>query len=432
MRPLYFVGDIHLGRRPSRLEAPLTALKLTPDQLGPAVALKHLVDDAIEANARAVIFAGDVVDGRRDQFEAYTHLKHAVGRLVDEGVAVFGVAGNHDGLVLPRLADDIAGFRLLGRGGQWECVPVPGDGPDVDLVGWSFDREHVSRDPTLGPDFQQAIAERRDGAVAYGVLHGDLDVTASTYAPVKRAKLDGSGLAGWFLGHIHQPHDLRGARPVGYLGSLVGLDMGETGDRGPWVVVPGRPEATRQVRLGPVAWEIVTVDVTGPSIETSQDVVQRMETAVQDCLTARYDQVPESMKVVVVRVVLTGRRSHDGAVADLMSQVKEPKPFGVGRPQLDVVLYDVHDHTRPLLDLEVLAKQVGPVGELARHIRELEQQGSCELLDVARDVVDDHAPTHWRLPVEDVALSDPHEVLARACWQALERLVATKAAEVGA
>jgi membrane-associated phospholipid phosphatase len=93
---------------------------------------------------------------------------------------VAGVSGNHDSLVLPRLAGRIRGFKHLGAGGRWECWPVPGPEP-LDLLGWSFPSEHHSASPLDSLGLAEALAGRRPDAAAIGVIHADLDVSASSY-----------------------------------------------------------------------------------------------------------------------------------------------------------------------------------------------------------------------------------------------------------
>ena len=82
------------------------------------------MDAALDAKVRAVALAGDVVEKEDDFFEAYRELATGVKALTDAGIDVVAVAGNHDVKVLPRLANDLLKFKLLGRGGQWESWTV--------------------------------------------------------------------------------------------------------------------------------------------------------------------------------------------------------------------------------------------------------------------------------------------------------------------
>lgn len=65
-----------------------------------------------------------VVDDEQDRFDAYGQLERGVLTLCEHGIPVPGVAAKHDGVALPRLAERIAGFRLLGADGR-RCSPAP-------------------------------------------------------------------------------------------------------------------------------------------------------------------------------------------------------------------------------------------------------------------------------------------------------------------
>lgn len=314
-RPLLFVGDLHLGRRPVGLTAALEAAGLTPRQLSPTAAWQRAVEHALAVRARAVVLAGDVVDRAKDRFEAYAPLESGARALTQAGVPVYAVAGNHDSLVLPRLAQQVPGVTLLGAGGRWEVVHLPdgappkNDKPDaeqdaepvspVDLLGWSFPQRHVSQDPTLLPSFHEALhgaaSKHRPNAVTLGVVHGDLGATASRYAPLDPGRLSRAPVAAWFLGHIHRPDDLDAPDApealeapdvpdaprapdatgplMGYLGSLVGLDPGEPGWHGAWEVRTRGGVHARRVHLAPARWERLDVPVPpmAPHVATDPD-----------------------------------------------------------------------------------------------------------------------------------------------------------------
>ena len=91
---LLAIGDIQLGRIPSRLPEELAG---RAHGLGPAEAWHWAVDAAIAAGAKAVLLAGDVVERADDFFEAYRELSRGVKRLADADIAIIGVAGNQAG-----------------------------------------------------------------------------------------------------------------------------------------------------------------------------------------------------------------------------------------------------------------------------------------------------------------------------------------------
>ena len=136
---LLAIGDVHLGTRPSSLPPTLSETGVDERDLTPAAALAAAVELAIKENVTAVVFAGDVVESTNARFEAIGPLEDAVQRLLQGGISVYGVAGNHDVEALPRLARRIDGFKLVGEGGHWESILLESEGrPYAELVGWSF------------------------------------------------------------------------------------------------------------------------------------------------------------------------------------------------------------------------------------------------------------------------------------------------------
>ena len=145
---LVFVGDLHLGRRPAHLPADEVRRDLKAIDLSPIAAWRHVVEHALERRVAAVLLAGDVVDQDNARFEAFGPLKHGVERLLAAGIGVFAVAGNHDVEALPRLADVLPGFRLIGRGGAFEWVTLEHAGaPLAHVLGWSFPQARVTTSP---------------------------------------------------------------------------------------------------------------------------------------------------------------------------------------------------------------------------------------------------------------------------------------------
>jgi DNA repair exonuclease SbcCD nuclease subunit len=263
---LLCVGDVHLGRRPGRVPTDLEGIE--PRQLTPRAAFEAVVEEALAREVRAVLFAGDVVDAEDHFLEAYSVLEDGVRRLAQAGIEAIAVAGNHDVRALPRLADEVDGFRLLGRGGRWEQHLLRDNSgePLARLVGWSFPRARVIDSPLEG--LPALSLEQRTDVPTLALLHCDLDQHGGAYAPVMRRDLEAvEAVDAWLLGHIHAPsHEaLASPRPIGYLGSLCGLDPSETGVHGPWrlTVEGGRAFELEQLPLAPLAWAAVDVQVDG-------------------------------------------------------------------------------------------------------------------------------------------------------------------------
>lgn len=416
---LLAVGDIHLGRTPQGLPA-----GFEPERHAPRAAWLKAVEEALRRKVDAVVLLGDVVDHDRNFLEAYSPLKQGAERLLAAGIQVVAVVGNHDVEVLPRLAREIRGLRLLGAGGTWEALELRGrEGVALRLVGWSFPRPRVTEDPVAT---LPAELRGRSSLPTLGLVHGELDASASHHAPLRRSTLAAAGFDGWLLGHVHQPTLESSKDSIGYLGSLVGLDAGEPGRRGPWSV---RVEANGALRfehlaLARLRWEGLELALdthSGPEQVESQ-LVRLFETAANDPALSWGDA-----ELVAVRLVVRGRCQRRREIVQRLRELGQGEPIHTG--SLVFFLEKLEDRTQPELDLETLAKQHHAAGGLARRLLALQAPESPEraaLLRKARACEEKlRSVPSFALP--ELGASDD-EALARELseqgFALLERLVA--------
>jgi len=417
---ILFVGDIHLGRRPPRLPGALTE---RAREFGPAEAWRRTVDLALERPVDAVALAGDLVEREDDFYEAYRELDRGVRRLSEAGIRVYGVSGNHDVQVLPRLARQIPDFRLLGRDGEWECAVLEAGGERLGLWGWSFPRRQVMANPLEGHRFE------RQAAVDLGLLHCDRDQTGSPYAPVGSAALAAAGLDGWLLGHIHAPDALVPSHPIGYLGSLTGLDPGEPGPHGPWclTVERGRIHTLRQHVLAPLRWETLTVDLEG--IAGPEEAKDRVLEGVRD-LDASLEALDTPPRVVGLRIRLGGRTRHGESAGECFGEDDRGELFP-GRRGTHYFIERLLVETLPEVSLETLAARNDPLGLLARRLLHLEKPPADperrRLIREARRRLEERASVRHFAALDEVALDDA--AVATRLRQAARRLLEEMLAE---
>lgn len=339
---LLAVGDMHLGRRPSRLPE---AIAGDGRRYGPAEAWKRTVDRAIEEEIDIVALAGDLVEQDDDFFEAYRDLRAGVERLSAAGITVVGITGNHDVLVLPRLAEELDDFRLLGADGTWETFRFGSGEERLTLHGWSFPQKRVASSPLDGHTF-----ERGEG-VNLGLLHCDRDQRDSRYAPVGSDELRAASLDGWLLGHIHRPDALTTPNPSGYLGSLSGLHPGEHGTRGPWLIemAHGRIGQVEQWPLAPIEWRRIELDLTGieEAQQASSHLLRQVREMGDEMLARRHP--PQALGL---RVRLVGRTAQGGAVADRLLEEDNVATTH----ELHAFIEKVSVRTRPEIELEKLVE----------------------------------------------------------------------------
>ncbi|MFP6665030.1 MAG: DNA repair exonuclease [Deltaproteobacteria bacterium] len=426
MVEILFVGDIHLGRHPSRIPEALKDYQLEASGLSPTTAWWSTVAWALAKKVDALVLAGDVVESPEDRFEALGHLEKGVRQLAEAGIQVIGIAGNHDVLALPGLADRIDGFHLLGRGGKWESCPITNSaGECVDLLGWSFPTPQVPTNPLASLKFKP-----RPDVVTLGVLHGDLGKRNSVYAPLSRTELESVPVAGWLLGHIHRPDALEAGRPIGYLGALSAMDPGEPGLHGPWhmqISTSGIEEIT-QIPLAPIRYEALEINLENLAIETEETAADSLTTGLSESITQLHERLRPSLghlRAVACRVVVGGRIPRTRFVAEAIEG--DFKERITERDGVHYFIEKIIDESRPILDLQKLAGTDDPPGLLARKILALEEGGdaSNRLVAQARPRL---AKAWDQTRVEGVESKPPEvrAILLRAGYEALDSLLAQK------
>lgn len=430
------IGDIHLGTRCSGLPDDVLSWGIDPEDLTPAAALKLSVDFAIKQNVDAVLFAGDVVESTNARFEAILPLEQNIRRLLEAGIQVVAIAGNHDVEALPRLAALIDGFEVLGAGGQWESRTITkNQQPVAEIVGWSFGERFVRQSP-LAQLLAEPLEPVSSSIPRIGLLHADLDASGGHYAPIRQIELDNTGYDAWLLGHIHKPSlqnslDVGDANPSGYLGSLVGLDASETGLHGPWLIkVSGHGDLLmEQVPLAPLRWEQISVSVDG--LEYVEDVPDRL-LAEAEKFVHQLSEAGSAPRALGLRVRLEGA-SHQ--YEEIRQQVAAGDWNTLSRiiDDTGVFFNKIIDSMELHLELTEIATGDDPAALLARRILLLQhnddqsatllEAARAELSSIARD--DQWSPLHDRRsatdPLSDEAL---REMLLQAGKAALQAMVA--------
>jgi DNA repair exonuclease SbcCD nuclease subunit len=427
-----FCGDVHLGRRraglPSNLEQ---QSNLTPSELGPKAALQRAVEAAIHHKVDAFVFAGDVVDEHNSRFEAYGPLREAVAKLLKAGIKTLAVSGNHDVDTLPRLADDLPEFRLIGARGQWEDVLLQGrEGAPIALRGWSFPTRRVSESPLLRERPKAPSAVR----TVLGVVHGDLDVSGSEYAPLRTRELEAEReVSAWFLGHIHKPSlDARSPRPIGYLGSLSALDRTELDDHGPWLAEVSDSGGLKieQLALAPLRYEQLDLDLS------EWENLEQLDVELLNALMQageRQEQRAHAARAMGISVRLRGSLRDVAALRALLDGYhKSGLPW---RPleSVHAFIAKLENETRPRIDLAARASADDPAGRLAARLLALQDPDSAITADLVAKArrsfelqLKRRSEFAGMSTVADLSEPAVRERLQRAGWRALEALEASR------
>ncbi len=418
---LLFVGDMHLGRSPSRIPPHVPFL---PRELGPEEAWSRTVALALEKRVAALVLAGDVVESLEDRFTADFVLSPGLEKLQASGIPVYAVVGNHDVHALPRLARRNSGLKLLGNQEAWSCVTICHEGKEVcRLLGWSFRQQRETGNPldTLTLD------DTTSDLPVLGVLHCDWGQSQGSYAPVPQAGFDSgpaSRVAGWFLGHVHKASlDHGNSRPVGYLGSLAALDPGEPGPHGPWLVSPvAGGISLQQIPLAPVRYDTLHLDVSTITEEDAEDLRDALQEAFKLAARAWYESLPcggQSLRACALRLHVHGRHEHPSRVNTLLRELHGHGDLRTEQNGTSLFAEALRSTVKPALKVSELASGQGPLAPLASFLQEESEDGTLErdLQDLVNETA---ARGAWsELDLDQYPRPPAEEIIQDAAWELL-------------
>lgn len=415
---LLCTGDIHLGRRPSRLPDDLPDLKRFSTTAG----WEAVVDLAIAESVDLLLVSGDLVDLDNRFYEALGPVERGIRRLIDAGIPVVAVAGNHDFGTAPAFAERFPdGFRLIGRKQRWERYTLrDNEGrPRLHIDGWSFGQEHIADDPFAG-----YVLPTATDAPVIGLLHADLDAVERRYAPVRLRDLQAARVSAWLLGHIHVPklREAPGAPPVLYPGSPFPLDPGESGKHGVWFLDIESDHPPR-FTFRPIArhrYELLEIDLSG--IEQADEAARRVTDIARDRHDAALRE-PDgaTLEYLLMRIHLTGTVPVGLNLASTLEQIQSGYRLAKGE------IESIRDLTQPRVDLETLAVEKSPPGALARLLLSLQQPETRTplLTESERETASLSRQAHFG-PVADEPMLDPAVALEQASWRLLDTLLAQR------
>jgi DNA repair exonuclease SbcCD nuclease subunit len=259
-------------------------------------AFTRLIDLAIEKKVDFVLLAGDLYDGDWRDYNTGLYLIRQLGRLRDQRIPVFMIAGNHDAANRMtralRLPENV---RFLAHESP-ESVRLEELG--VAIHGQSFGK------PAVTENLVVAYPAPVKCYTNIGLLHTGMGGADGheRYAPCTLEDLRARGYDYWALGHIHIRQVLCNEPPIVFAGNVQGRHIRETGPKGCLIATIHDSHRIQPVfhRLDKVRWERGHVDIA--ELATESDILGRTAQWLDGLLASETD--PDSM--LAVRVTLRG------------------------------------------------------------------------------------------------------------------------------
>lgn len=365
-------GDLHLGRRSSGIPA-------GNDHGSPSTTWELMVDLAIRDQVDVVALLGDIADRDNRYFEAIGPLIRGFTKLNEHSIQVVMISGNHDYDVPRQIATTtgLENVRLLGQGGRWELLPFSKGDQSLHFAGWSFPEEHVRYSPLNSFD----ILKQDTNVPLIGLLHCDIGVQDSPYAPVMLNELISKQADAWLLGHIHKPTELNRSAPlIWYTGSPHAFSAKETGEHGPLIVtIHDNNSISASARpLSPIRYESIRITIDD-NMDRSALRPAAMKTLYDDAGQRRLES--EHLKHMVYDIYLEGTFKQVDELDVLFREMPEEN-FNSPHNDLSFNVRKVINNVMPAIgQLEELAGSATPAGMLAETILAIRQGQSTPFLE---------------------------------------------------
>lgn len=219
-------------------------------------AFRGLSDVAIEQSVDAVLVSGDLFDSPRPAEKTVIAVRETVRRIVENGIAVVAIPGNHDARALaPGLyLDAFDGAAAFVEPRFGEPVSVDCEAGTLLVYGVAYD---AAEEPDPVATFEKARASS-PGAAHIVLLHGSIPGAphwgGGSSLPLSLEALRALEVDYIALGDLHRfrgPEELEEI-PACYPGSFAAVDLTESGTHGPVLVqlAPGGKPILRHIGSG--------------------------------------------------------------------------------------------------------------------------------------------------------------------------------------
>lgn len=216
------------------------------------------------------------------------------------------------------------------------------------------------------------------------MLHCDPDTDNSVYGSVAIKELDLAGANLWLLGHIHKPKICRGSSTVIVCGCPQGLDPGESGFRGPWLVdiEPNRNISARQLPMALLSYERIEVNLS--QIEAVSDIREHILQAFLLWETAHSPTLGE-VKAVGVRLYFVGATSLFTQLPKVIQEIENDSPITI--KERIYFIEKIINAATPAINIKNLTSQRDLIGLYAQKLLTfLEESSQQEILQAKRQL----------------------------------------------
>ena len=375
-------------------------------------AFENLVDLAIEEKVSFVLLAGDLYDGDWKDYSTGIFLSQQIGRLGQQNISVFAVAGNHDAANrMTKALDSPTNMKILSTR-KVETIKL--DDLSVAIHGRSFGTQHV--DENLAAGFGSA----QKGLFNIGLLHTSLDGREghADYAPCSEDDLRSKGYHYWALGHIHKQEFVSEDPWIVFPGCVQGRHIRETGAKGCVLVTveDGAITEVDKIPLDVLRWVQCNVDLT--------DVTEMREVLERTRQTIEKERTSADGRPIAMRIRFKGATKISDELAAYPERFEQQiKALGAEIAGDDLWIERVENAAVGKLDLDSTLSDDSAFGKLLKEI--LATPENPEEISGLKDVIADlrQKIPHEAFNADSVLNLDENQTVERLVEEAKQMLV---------
>lgn len=422
---LLCASNLHLGRRLAGLPE---HAGIDPARRSATAAWSRLCHAALAHHADAILLAGDIIDREADLLETTGALQQGLGTLERASIPVIAIAGDEDADALPRAVALLDHPNLVLLDARNPTTELHTNGDHLTIIGLAH------HDATTTPDALAALPDIDPQRPSVVMLHASLtdgNAPPDTVLPVQLTDLAAAPTATWILGAPREPDiiDLDSTTVI-EPGATLPLDPTETGPHGATLVdlFDEGGAVCELVPLSPVQFADIDVELKGTEdIEAVESaIVRALDTTLEDALAT--DTV-QALAAVPCTLHLTGPTPLHAELPALLDELI--RTLAVTHQGVTAILQGYEQDTHPPVALDELLGRPDPVGELARLLAALDEDGTLTPAQEAlvQRATDRLVGVH-RSRVFAGAAHDPapgpesaRTILRREAWTVLDALV---------
>ncbi len=367
-------------------------------------AFENLVDLAIDEKVSFVLLAGDLYDGDWRDYSTGIFLSQQMGRLGQQNIPVFTVAGNHDAANrMTKALDSFSNMTILS---SQKAETIMLDDLAVAIHGQSFGTQHVDENLAAG------FAAAEQGMFNIGLLHTSLDGREghAVYAPCSADDLRSKGYQYWALGHIHKQEFVSENPWIVFPGCIQGRHIRESGAKGCVLVTveDGVVSTVDKCPLDVLRWIKCSVDLT--DVVEIREVLERTRKSIEN------ERISADGRPFAMRIRFEGTTAISGELAAFPEQFEHKiKALGAEIAGDDLWIERIENAAVGKLDLESTLVGDSALGKLLKDI--LTTPDTPDEIDGLKDVI---ADLRQKIPSEAFGVDS---VLNLDKPQTVERLV---------